>query len=67
MERKEIRQALTEEYERRIGIPIEEHEDVDKWVEDIYSSDWSIEQVVDYIIEKYDLVDLEPIFNNLKK
>lgn len=59
MSREQIYQELKTEYERRTGLSFDEFEDTQAWVSEVESSDWKVKQCIDYIIERYDLIDFD--------
>jgi hypothetical protein len=50
---------LRAEYERRTGLILEEVEDAEAWLWEMATSDWSAKDVVDYIIDRYGLLDFD--------
>ena len=56
-------EQLKTEYERRVGLPVSEFEAIDSWVKTMINDNWTAKQCVDYVIEKYDLMDMDKFKN----
>jgi uncharacterized protein YktA (UPF0223 family) len=61
--RSQLLADLKAEYERRTHLDIETHEDIEAWLWEMATSDWTAEQVVTYIIQRYDLIDYDTVGN----
>jgi hypothetical protein len=57
--RETLLETLKTEYERRLKLDFNSHEDADAWLEEMDSAGWSAKEVVDYIVERYDLRDYD--------